>query len=170
MAAEAGAWCVPVRPAARRGPGADVPWVCSQVEAIMATIVPNAEGWARSRLRSTGVCQTVRTCGESSCPALLIDFAHFVFARRTQDTSSNLMRRCSSPTTTHTRAPFTSSRRCRRTPSARAACAGRRRGRGRAGGREGTRMRRAEAAERERTPHRIHSIGYSTIGYCRARY
>ncbi|MDC0525458.1 hypothetical protein OAO87_00570 [bacterium] len=44
MAAEASAWCEPPRPAARRGPGADAPRVCSQVEAIVATIVSNAEG------------------------------------------------------------------------------------------------------------------------------
>ena len=54
MAAEAGAWCEPARPAARLGPGADALRVCSQVEAIEATIVSIAEGWARSRLRSPG--------------------------------------------------------------------------------------------------------------------
>ena len=70
VAAEAGAWSVPARTAYRLGPGADAPWVCSQVEAIVATIVSNAEGWARSRLRSPGVCQPARTCGESSIPPL----------------------------------------------------------------------------------------------------
>ena len=43
MAAEAGAWCEPARTAARRGRGADAPWVCSQVEAIMASIVSNVD-------------------------------------------------------------------------------------------------------------------------------
>ena len=66
MAAEAGAWCEPARTAARRGRGADAPWVCSQVEAIMASIVSNVEGWPRSRPQSPGVCQPARTCGESS--------------------------------------------------------------------------------------------------------
>ena len=148
VAAEAGAWCVPARTAYRLGPGADAPWVCLQVEAIMATIVTNVEGSPRSRPRSPGVCQPARTCGESSIPPLLIYFADFVFARRTQDTSSSLMRRCSTPTRTHTRSPFTSSRRRRRTPSARAVGAGVGRGCGRVGGREATRMRRAVAAER----------------------
>ena len=36
--------CVPARPAARRGSGADEPWACSQVEAIVASIVSNVEG------------------------------------------------------------------------------------------------------------------------------
>ena len=66
VAAEAGAWCVPVRTAYRLGPGADAPWVCSQVEAIVASIVSNVEGWPRSRPQSPGVCQPARTCGESS--------------------------------------------------------------------------------------------------------
>ena len=70
MAAEAGAWCEPARTAARRGRGADAPWVCSQVEAITATIVSKVEGWARSRLRSPGECQPARTCGETSMPPL----------------------------------------------------------------------------------------------------
>ena len=48
MAAEAGARCAPARPAGRRGSGADEPWACSQVEAIMASIVSNAEEWAHS--------------------------------------------------------------------------------------------------------------------------
>ena len=75
MAAEASAWCVPAgagawgeaaRTAARRGRGAAAPWVCSQVEAIMASIVSNVEGWPRSRARSPGECQPARTCGETS--------------------------------------------------------------------------------------------------------
>ena len=66
MAAEAGAWCEPARTAARRGRGADAPWVCSQVEAITATIVSNVEGCAHSRRRSPGECQPARTCGETS--------------------------------------------------------------------------------------------------------
>ena len=156
MAAEAGAWCEPVRPAARRGPGADMPWACSQVEAIVASIVSNAEGWARSRLRSPGVCKPARTCGETSSPPLLIDFAYFVFARRTQDTSSSMMRRCSTPSRRRTWPPFTSSRRRRRTCSARTVGAGVGRGCGRVGGREATRMRRAVAARSERG----HTIGY----------
>ena len=48
MAAEAGAWCVPARPAGRRGSVAEEPWACSQVEAIVASIVSNVEGSPRS--------------------------------------------------------------------------------------------------------------------------
>ncbi|MDC0526050.1 hypothetical protein OAO87_03530 [bacterium] len=56
-AVEVGAWCAPAHTADRRGPGADEPCVCSQVEAIMATIVSNGEGSPRSRPRSPGVCR-----------------------------------------------------------------------------------------------------------------
>ena len=118
----------------------------------MATIVTNVEGSPRSRPRSPGVCQPARTCGESSIPPLLIYFADFVFARRTQVTTSSLMRRCSTPTMSmrRIRSPFSSRCGRRRTPAARVVGAGGGRGYGRAGGREGTRMRRAVAAERER--------------------
>ena len=105
------------------------------------------------------MCQPARTCGETSSPPLLIDFTYFVFARRTQDTSSSMMRRCSTPSRRRTWPPFSSSRRRRPTPSARPFAAGVGRGCGRAGGREGTRMRRAVAAERERMGTVI-SIGY----------
>ena len=156
MAAEAGAWCVPARPAGRRGSGADELWACSQVEAIVALIVSIEEGSPRSRPRSPCVFQPARTCGETSIPPLLSDSADFVFARRTQVTTSAMMRRCSSPTRTHTRSPFTSTSGRRCTSSARVLGAGGARGCGRAGGREGTRIRSAVAAERERM-----GIGYT---------
>ena len=69
-AVEVGAWCAPAHTADRRGPGADEPCVCSQVEAIMAMIVSNEEGSPRSRPRSPGVCKPARTCGETSNPPL----------------------------------------------------------------------------------------------------
>ena len=150
MAAEAGAWCVPARPAARRGSGADEPWACSQVEAIVASIVSNVEGSPRSRPRSPGVCQPARTCGESSIPPLLSDFADFVFARRTQVTTSSMMRRCSTPTTRRIRSPFSSRRGRRRTPSARVVGAGGGHGYGRPEMQETPPMRLAVTAERER--------------------
>ena len=143
-----GAWCEPARTADPLGLGADERWFGSRKQVILATIVSNTEGWARSRLRSPGVCKPAQTCGETSSPPLLIDFAYFVFARRTQDTSSSLMRRCSTPSRRRTWPPFTSSRRRRRTCSARTVGAGVGRGCGRVGGREATRMRRAVAAER----------------------
>ena len=103
-----GAWCAPARTADPLGLGADERWFGSRKQVILATIVSNAEGWAHSRLRSPGVCKPARTCGETSSPPLLIDFAYFVFARRTQDTSSSLMRRCSTPSRRRMWPPFSS--------------------------------------------------------------
>ena len=160
MADEAGAWCAPPRPAARLGPGADELCVWSQVEAIMATIVSIAEGWPHSRPRSPGVCEPARTCGETSSHPLSNYFRDLHFACRAQDTRSTWMRRCSTPSRRRMWPPFTSSRRRRRTPSARTVGVGVGRGYGRAGGREGTRMRRAVAVEGE------DSRGDIPIGYC----
>ena len=105
-----------------------------------------------------------RTCGKSSIPSLSNYSADLNFACRAQVARSSSTRSRSTPTRTHTRSPFTSRRR-RRTPSARAVGAGVGRGCGRVGGREATRMRRAVAAERERTDHRIlyHRILYHRI-------
>ena len=156
MAAEASAWCVPARPAVRRGCGADSPSVCSQVEAIMATIVSIVEGWARGRPRSPGVCKPSRTCGETSTPPLYTYFASLDFACRAQDTTSCLMRRRSTPTASDAWPPFSSTSAPARTTFwtyDSEPWRGWLRVRGRSGGRS---MRRAEAAERaihrDRTP------------------
>ena len=151
-AVEVGAWCAPTHTADCRGPGADEPRVCSQVEAIMASIVSNAEGCAHSRPRSPGVCEPARTCGETSSHPLSNYFRDLHFACRAQDTRSTLMRRCSTPSRRRMWPPFSSRRGRRSTSSTRPFAAGVGRGFRRAGGREGTRMRRAVAAERERTP------------------
>ena len=164
-----GAWCAPARTADPLGLGADERWFGSRKQVILASIVTNAEGSPRSRPRRPGACKPARTCGETSRPPLLIYFTYFVFARRTQDTSSSMMRRCSTPSRRRMWPPFCSSRRRRRTPSARTVGAGVGRGCGHAGGREGTRMRRAVAVERERTPEDIpigYTIGYSTVRLC----
>ena len=51
-----GAWCEPARTADPLGLGADERWFGSRKQVILATIVSNTEGWARSRLYGVQVC------------------------------------------------------------------------------------------------------------------
>ena len=155
MAAEAGARCEPGRPADRLGLGAEERRFGSRAQVNMVKDAPNVAGRPRSGARRNGVRHPSRTCGESSIPSLSNDSADLHFACRAQVARSSSTRSRSTPTPTHTQSPFTSSRRRRRTPSARTVGVGVGRGYGRAGGREGTRMRRAVAGRaREDTPHR----------------
>ena len=163
IAPGAGAWCAPARKANRLGLGAEERRFGSRAQVNMVKDAPNVAGRPRSGARRCGVRHPSRTCGESYIPSLLNYSDDLHFACRAQVARSSSTRSRSTPTRTHTRSPFTSSRRRRRTPSARAVASGVGRGCGRVGGREATRMRRAVAAERERTDHRILCIG--TVGY-----
>ena len=51
---------MPARTAYRLGPGADAPWACSQVEAIMATIVSIVEGWMGTQPTTESRCVPTR--------------------------------------------------------------------------------------------------------------
>ena len=148
IAPGAGAWCAPARTANMLGLGADERRFGSRAQVNMVKDAPNVAGRPRSGSRRCGVRHPSRTCGESSIPSLSNDSADLHFACRAQVARSSSTRSRSTPTRTHTRSPFTSSRRRRRTPSARAVASGVGRGCGRVGGREATRMRRAVAAER----------------------
>ena len=167
IAPGAGAWCAPARTANMLGLGADERrfglGFGSRAQVNLAMGVPIAAGWPRSGARRNGVRHPSRTCGESSIPSLLNYSDDLHFACRAQVARSSSTRSRSTPTGSRTRSPSTSSRRRRRTSSARAVGTGGGRGCGRVGGREATRMRRAVAAERERTDHRILCIG--TVGY-----
>ena len=163
IAPGAGAWCAPARTAIMFGLGADERRFGSRAQVNLAMGVPIVAGWPRSGARRCGVRHPSRTCGESSIPSLSNYSADLHFACRAQVARSSSTRSRSTPIRRPPRPSITSTSRCIRSSSARVVASGVGRGCGRVGGREATRMRRAVAAERETTPHRILCIG--TVGY-----
>ena len=92
VAADAGAWCAPAPTAYLLGLGADLRWLGSRSQVILATSVPNGSRPRHSQAEAQVCARCARTCGESSTRPLLIYFADLLFACGAQVTRASCTR------------------------------------------------------------------------------